>query len=117
MLRFKRLTVFIDSYLTTTYHHYQTLNLFSICKMTSESKSNEQLSIDWKNKAPYIYDINNNEFNTKYFGKCDCGKISIECNSDPLDVKICHCRGCQKLHGAAMQIQPGRHHISSSAPL
>eukprot|EP01084_Bolivina_argentea_P263196 445370_1 len=73
--------------------------LLSTFSMASESKSNQ---LDWQLQPPYI--ANDKEFQPKYFGKCDCGKISIECRTDPLDVKICHCKGCQKIHGAPMQI-------------
>eukprot|EP01083_Nonionella_stella_P082947 229164_1 len=79
-----------------------------ICVMSSESKSNQP---KWQSQPPYI--SNDASFQPKYIGNCECGRVSIECSSDPLDVKICHCRGCQKLHGAPMQIACifRKHHI------
>jgi hypothetical protein len=29
--------------------------------------------------------------------------VAYEVRADPVDAKICHCRGCQTLHGAPMQ--------------
>lgn len=34
-------------------------------------------------------------------GSCLCGQIAFEINSDPVKVSHCHCRMCQKQHGAA----------------
>jgi len=34
---------------------------------------------------------------------CFCGSVSFEVHGDPLDAKHCHCRQCQKLHGAPFQ--------------
>ena len=65
------------------------------------SDCNHKNETKWKENPPYVY---NNQFKVKYSGKCDCGRVEIECQNDPLDVKICHCVGCQKLHGAPMQI-------------
>lgn len=42
-------------------------------------------------------------FAAKYGASCHCGAVRYEVSADPLDVKICHCRLCQKLHGAPMQ--------------
>ena len=72
--------------------------------MAAESKSNDadKAINDWRSQPPYL--SNEENFKSKYSGKCHCGKISIECRTDPLDVKICHCTDCQKLQGAPMQI-------------
>ena len=70
--------------------------------MASENKRNDSDETEqWKLKPPYL---NDQDFKPKYAGKCDCGKITIECSTDPLDVKICHCNGCQKIHGSSHQI-------------
>lgn len=38
-----------------------------------------------------------------YIAACFCGSVVYEVNAEPVDSKICHCRVCQKLHGAPMQ--------------
>jgi len=47
-----------------------------------------------------VADIN---FTAKYKASCFCNAVKYETQSDPVDAKICHCSGCQKLHGAPMQ--------------
>ena len=42
-------------------------------------------------------------FTAKYRASCFCKAVEYEVSSDPVDAKICHCLGCQKLHGAPMQ--------------
>ena len=42
-------------------------------------------------------------FTAKYRASCYCKAVQYEVRSDPVDAKICHCLGCQKLHGAPMQ--------------
>lgn len=42
-------------------------------------------------------------FTVKYRASCHCGAARYEVCADPVDAKICHCRVCQKLHGAPMQ--------------
>ncbi|NHO64759.1 GFA family protein [Aestuariicella hydrocarbonica] len=34
-------------------------------------------------------------------GRCMCGDVTYQCNSEALDVKICHCKDCQKASGTA----------------
>ncbi len=43
-------------------------------------------------------------FTPKYFASCHCGAVAYAVSDDPVDAKICHCRVCQKLHGAPMQL-------------
>lgn len=38
---------------------------------------------------------------TMYKGSCLCGAISYQLNAEPKAVSHCHCRMCQKQHGAA----------------
>jgi len=38
-----------------------------------------------------------------YSASCHCGAVCYEARREPVDAKICHCRTCQKLHGAPMQ--------------
>ncbi|MCP4264523.1 MAG: hypothetical protein GY777_02935 [Candidatus Brocadiaceae bacterium] len=42
-------------------------------------------------------------FTAKYRASCFCNAVEYEGESDPVDAKICHCLGCQKLHGSPMQ--------------
>ena len=42
-------------------------------------------------------------FTAKYRASCHCDAVRYEVCADPVDAKICHCRACQKLHGAPMQ--------------
>lgn len=39
----------------------------------------------------------------KYRARCPCGAVRYEVRADPVEAKICHCRNCQRLHGAPMQ--------------
>ncbi len=42
-------------------------------------------------------------FKAKYRASCHCNSVQYEVCADPVDAKFCHCRVCQKLHGAPMQ--------------
>lgn len=42
-------------------------------------------------------------FSAKYRASCHCGAVRYEVSADPVDSKMCHCRVCQKTHGAPMQ--------------
>ena len=42
-------------------------------------------------------------FVAKYRAGCHCGAVRYEVRAVPVEAKICHCRGCQVLHGAPMQ--------------
>ncbi len=42
-------------------------------------------------------------FEVKYRASCHCQAVRYEVCADPVGSKICHCRVCQKLHGAPMQ--------------
>ena len=42
-------------------------------------------------------------FIAKYRAHCHCGAVCYEVRADPVDAKVCHCRNCQRLHGAPMQ--------------
>jgi hypothetical protein len=42
-------------------------------------------------------------FKVRYRAHCYCNAVKYEVCADPVDAKICHCRTCQKLHGAPMQ--------------
>ncbi|KAJ6155862.1 hypothetical protein N7470_006428 [Penicillium chermesinum] len=41
----------------------------------------------------------------KWRAQCQCGKVSYLVKRDqPLNVKICHCESCQRMHGAPFQL-------------
>ena len=42
-------------------------------------------------------------FVPKYRAACFCGRVQYEVSADPVDAKLCHCRACQRLHGAPVQ--------------
>ncbi|KAL7558167.1 hypothetical protein ACA910_016221 [Epithemia clementina (nom. ined.)] len=46
---------------------------------------------------------NNNNNEVHYQASCHCGRVQYEVIGDPLNAKLCHCRGCQKLHGAPLE--------------
>ena len=37
---------------------------------------------------------------TPFEGGCACGAVRLQCSAYPLAMYNCHCRGCQKMHGA-----------------
>ncbi|MGR3292696.1 MAG: GFA family protein [Candidatus Scalindua sp.] len=37
-------------------------------------------------------------FTAKYRATCFCNAVEYEVGADPVDAKICHCLGCQKLY-------------------
>jgi len=53
-------------------------------------------------RAPYARARGEN-FVVKYKGKCFCEAVKFEICEDPLDASYCHCRDCQRLHGAPYQ--------------
>jgi hypothetical protein len=53
--------------------------------------------------GPDYASISDPDFRAKYRASCFCNAVQYEVCSDPVDAKICHCRTCQKLHGAPMQ--------------
>lgn len=114
-LQLFKLSYFGSSKLKTSFlsnlHVYHLCSSLDSCNfMTSAINSNiEDSNGDmntWQMNIPYNSEPNSkfkSDFIPKYHGKCQCGRIEIECNCDPLDVKICHCKLCQKLHGCPMQ--------------
>ncbi|KAF7971010.1 hypothetical protein HWV62_22277 [Athelia sp. TMB] len=58
---------------------------------------------DYMHKPPYHWESVGAKFAAKYTSACLCGNVEFEVHGDPLDAKHCHCRSCQKLHGAPFQ--------------
>jgi len=61
---------------------------------------------DWIENPPFRWKGNRGdgeEFVNKYVLECFCERVQFTLSADPLDVKICHCDMCKKLHGAPMQ--------------
>lgn len=48
-------------------------------------------------RAPYK---TNPDFQRDYHGQCFCGAIQFELHGEPKQNVFCHCRSCQRLHGA-----------------
>ena len=53
-------------------------------------------------EPPYA-SVDDRSFHPLYRAACFCGRVEYEVNAEPVDAKLCHCRGCQVLHGAPMQ--------------
>ncbi|GJC84318.1 hypothetical protein ColLi_07156 [Colletotrichum liriopes] len=63
---------------------------------------------DWKTQAPYVppgkAHPHGDNFQKKIRGACQCGQVSYWLQRDkPLASKYCHCKDCQKMHGAPFQ--------------
>ncbi|KAL0934846.1 uncharacterized protein CTRU02_209437 [Colletotrichum truncatum] len=63
---------------------------------------------DWKTQAPYLppdqATPEGEPFEKVMRGECHCGQVSYWLRRDrPLASKFCHCRDCQKMHGAPFQ--------------
>lgn len=52
-------------------------------------------------KPPYAWQ--SKEFKATYHAACWCDKVEFEFHGDPIDAKHCHCKQCQRLHGAPFQ--------------
>ena len=61
----------------------------------------------WRNEHPYRAAFGAADATgqppTVYRASCYCGRVSYRTRGDPLDSKLCHCRGCQRLHGAPLE--------------
>ena len=47
--------------------------------------------------------IDDAAFSPRYRAACHCGAVRYEVRADPVAAKLCHCRDCQRIHGAPMQ--------------
>jgi hypothetical protein len=62
---------------------------------------------DWKHKEPYRIHAKDDEFETKWRGRCHCGRVQYQLSREvPLDAKYCHCTTCQRLHGVCSSLGP-----------
>ena len=61
------------------------------------------LARSWKNIPPYVSNGVRNNDKPVYNASCQCGAVRYRALVDPLDAKLCHCRDCQKLHGAPFE--------------
>ncbi|KAK3994363.1 Mss4-like protein [Cladorrhinum sp. PSN332] len=58
----------------------------------------------WKFRAPYRIHESDENFPTKWKGKCHCGAVEYQLFRDkPLASKYCHCTTCQRMHGSPFQ--------------
>ncbi|KAI9707709.1 MAG: hypothetical protein M1836_000671 [Candelina mexicana] len=59
---------------------------------------------EWKHRAPYAIHSDAKDFKVRYEGGCHCGRVKYQLSREkPLDAKYCHCKTCQRLHGAPFQ--------------
>mmetsp|Transcript_20056 Transcript_20056/g.28419 ORF Transcript_20056/g.28419 Transcript_20056/m.28419 type:complete len:136 (-) Transcript_20056:4-411(-) len=56
----------------------------------------EKEKLPWDHHAPYC----KQNGLAKYSASCHCKAVRYEVLTDPETAKLCHCRDCQKLHGA-----------------
>jgi hypothetical protein len=66
---------------------------------------------EWHLLPPYTCEAP--DFVALYRACCACGAVAFEVCADPVDAKLCHCRGCQRLHGAPFQwaVIFHKHHV------
>ena len=67
-------------------------------------------SSNWRENPPYQAHFSApppsiTEASTKkiYSASCFCGRVQYQVLGDPMSSKLCHCRGCQMLHGAPFE--------------
>lgn len=58
---------------------------------------------DWVRKPPYQLGTAPKDFKPKYRQRCWCGKTRFSYSEDPKQIKFCHCKDCQRLHGSPYQ--------------
>lgn len=78
------------------------------------SSSSSSAVMGWRDESPYCSDFGptrvegdsdvESETTKKiYPASCYCGRVKYEVKGDPINSKLCHCRGCQLLHGAPFE--------------
>jgi hypothetical protein len=63
--------------------------------------------------GPEYASFDDSAFIPRYRAACFCGSVRYEVCTKPVDAKLCHCRACQILHGAPMQLAAifHKHHV------
>ncbi|KAK1977786.1 Mss4-like protein [Colletotrichum cereale] len=95
------------------HHHHHHIHT-SAANMTKEAETNSIQTTGnskdehWKTEAPYVppgkSHPHGDSFQKKIRGACQCGQVSYWLQKDkPLSSKYCHCKDCQKMHGAPFQ--------------
>ncbi|KAJ9112245.1 hypothetical protein QFC22_006329 [Naganishia vaughanmartiniae] len=80
--------------------------------MPAEKPSQPDAHDERTSRPPYALsdEKKKNGFNAKYTGKCYCGNVTFEIDSDPTDATYCHCAPYQWaaiLHKDALHIKTG----------
>jgi hypothetical protein len=62
----------------------------------------------WRNEPPYKQEFDQAGEDTSsakasYRASCFCRRVQYEVRGEPESAKLCHCRGCQLLHGAPFE--------------
>ncbi|KAJ5563083.1 hypothetical protein N7461_001844 [Penicillium sp. DV-2018c] len=71
---------------------------------TNRVPENTLVKEQWKHHPPYDMRTQSDFGPVKWRGKCLCGEVTYSLNREkPLDAKYCHCRVCQRAHGAPFQ--------------
>jgi len=68
-----------------------------------DDKNSDHKDDDWLALPPFSVGKSREGWTTKWRESCWCGKTAFVYDSDPLQVKFCHCEDCQRLHGAPFQ--------------
>lgn len=75
-------------------------NLLKHRNQGKQQRDSQEHGQEWESKPPYRLESPTDLKQRFRQGKCHCGQVSYELTRKrPLDVKFCHCRGCQVLHG------------------
>jgi hypothetical protein len=65
-----------------------------------------EMGSSWRNEPPYCHQEFGSveESSSKmYSASCHCGRVRYNVRGEPESSKLCHCRGCQQLHGAPFE--------------
>lgn len=76
-----------------------------------------EMGSSWRNEPPYCHQEFGSveESSSKmYSASCHCGRVRYNVRGEPESSKLCHCRGCQQLHGAPFEWVSDRRKIHAS---
>jgi hypothetical protein len=77
--------------------------------------ANAAAAVSWRYLSPYRAEFGSSTTTTPqvaetdsdeipiYNASCYCGRVQYQVRGDPANTKLCHCRGCQLLHGAPFE--------------